>query len=304
MTGIPAGWYDDPLGSKEERYWDGSNWTSETRPLLSSTQADTTGGNSAGIDPRSNGDRTTRSSAVIPFLIGALLVMSAAALFLFLNRGSDVPTQPSPTDNSSVVPQTTTQPAATTEPAVETTLSASDEAAHTTTTRVVTTTSSLMEQNEEIRIAPSMMTATCQGNDGVEGDLATPVSYSVANLVDGVRSTAWRCSTNEVLAGSITIDLGAPVKLTSVSLLPGYDKVDPFNEVDRFIQNHRVAQVRWTFDDSSIIVDYVDSRDIQATQVDVTTQTIQLQVLDYWPSSGTLARDMIAFSEIALQGVR
>ena len=30
---VPAGWYPDATGQPCERYWDGENWTEETRPL-------------------------------------------------------------------------------------------------------------------------------------------------------------------------------------------------------------------------------------------------------------------------------
>ena len=30
---VPAGWYPDANGQPCERYWDGENWTEETRPL-------------------------------------------------------------------------------------------------------------------------------------------------------------------------------------------------------------------------------------------------------------------------------
>jgi len=30
---VPPGWYPDPNGAPSERYWDGNNWGSESRPL-------------------------------------------------------------------------------------------------------------------------------------------------------------------------------------------------------------------------------------------------------------------------------
>ena len=93
--------------------------------------------------------------------------------------------------------------------------------------------------------------------------------------------------------------------MTQLSLFGGYDKIDPCNGVDRYIQNHRVAQARWTFDDgSSVVGSYADVRRLQSIDVDVVTSTVTLQVEDYWPSSGTLARDMIAFSVIDVWGIR
>lgn len=305
MPDIPAGWYDDPLGSTEERFWDGSNWTNETRSPSSATKVSSTTDDFSSDNSTDEGHQPSRSrSGFVALLSAALVVMSAVATVLFLNRGSSPAAQTQRTTESSSVSTITVEAVTTTAPAVGTTTSGLAMTVTTTTAPPVTTTSGPIETVAQLRITPSMVTATCQGNDGLEGDLVTPVRYSAENLVDGVRSTAWRCATDEVLAGSIEIDLRVPTKLTEVSLIAGYDKVDPFNDVDRFIQNHRVARAKWTFDDSSVTVDYVDSRDVQSTEVDVTTQIVRLEILDYWPSSGTLARDMIAFSEIVLWGIR
>ncbi|NBU96097.1 MAG: DUF2510 domain-containing protein, partial [Actinobacteria bacterium] len=36
MTAVPAGWYPDPSGQFETRYWDGTAWTHHTaRPVNS-----------------------------------------------------------------------------------------------------------------------------------------------------------------------------------------------------------------------------------------------------------------------------
>ena len=32
--GSPAGWYPDPSGAEQYRYWDGRVWTGETRPMM------------------------------------------------------------------------------------------------------------------------------------------------------------------------------------------------------------------------------------------------------------------------------
>lgn len=151
---------------------------------------------------------------------------------------------------------------------------------------------------------PQMVTATCQGSNGVEGDLVTPVIYAPSNVVDNVPATAWRCNRNDVLSGSLFIRLDGPTRITRVGMVPGYDKLDPYNGVDRFTQNHRVARARWEFDDgTTVIVDYADNRQLQFADVDVLSSTVRVVVEDFWPSSGTLARDMIAISEIVLIGI-
>lgn len=42
---IDPGWYPDPKGQPQERYWDGHAWTEQTRPMVitlpkKSTQSD------------------------------------------------------------------------------------------------------------------------------------------------------------------------------------------------------------------------------------------------------------------------
>ena len=37
MAEHPAGWYRDPRGEAEQRYWDGSAWTDQTRPPVPPT---------------------------------------------------------------------------------------------------------------------------------------------------------------------------------------------------------------------------------------------------------------------------
>jgi hypothetical protein len=39
----------------------------------------------------------------------------------------------------------------------------------------------------------------------------------------------------------------------SVGLIPGYDKLDPCTQTDRFYELRRVTLVRWTFDDGTSI---------------------------------------------------
>ncbi len=33
MGAIDPGWYPDPKGTPQERYWDGHTWTDRTRPM-------------------------------------------------------------------------------------------------------------------------------------------------------------------------------------------------------------------------------------------------------------------------------
>ena len=73
-------------------------------------------------------------------------------------------------------------------------------------------------------------------------------------------------------------------------MIGGYVKVDPLTGVDRFPQNHRVRQVRWTFSDGTTVTqDLADSRNMQTIPVDVTTTTATMEILATYPPGGRSA---------------
>ena len=83
---------------------------------------------------------------------------------------------------------------------------------------------------------------------------------------------------------TLTFTFDGPTHLTSVGLIGGYVKVDPLTGVDRFPQNRRVKQVRWTFSDGSTVVqDLADSRSMQTINVDVTTTSATMEILATYP---------------------
>jgi len=51
-------------------------------------------------------------------------------------------------------------------------------------------------------------------------------TYEPAKAVEGRNDTAWRCP-GDTTGRTLTIDFGGPVQLTSVGLIPGYDKIEP-----------------------------------------------------------------------------
>jgi len=308
---VPPGWYPDPLRTADERFWDGDTWTQQTR----SEEGDQTGTTGAAVvvPPPPPVVRSTKSatSPLVLGLVGIAVAAVAAVVAVLLIGGSN-------SDTGEALPQTTLNFDATvpTE-ATETVPTTNDPTSSTATTVVPTadaagtepssTTSHPVESTAEAQalvIAPTMVSASCQGTNGVEGDLVTPVLYTPSNVVDDVPATAWRCDRAEVMNGALVIDLGRPVRIMRVGMVAGYYKVDAHNGVDRFIQNHRVARARWEFDDGqSVVVDYADDRRVQFAELDATTTVIRIVVEDYWPSSGTLARDMIAISEVDIWGV-
>lgn len=308
---VPPGWYPDPLQKADERFWDGDTWTQQTRSS-SDPQSDTSAAPVV-IPPPPPVVRPARraTSPLVLGLAGVAVAAAAAVIAVLLSGGAD-------SGPREVAPDVTLESEATVEESASLTTPTASEpttsrpvtpASPATSTDPATTTSASQTPTgavdaQPISLTPNMVSASCQGANGVEGDLVTPVLYTPSNVVDDIPNTAWRCDTAEVLSGALTIDLGRNVRITRLGMVAGYDKVDAYNGVDRFIQNHRVSRARWEFDNGqSVVVDYADDRRVQFAEVDVTTSAIRIVVEDFWPSSGTLARDMIAISEIDIWGV-
>lgn len=95
-------------------------------------------------------------------------------------------------------------------------------------------------------LRPRSVTATCQAPPGVDA-ANLPVTYGPANTLDGFGGTAWRCAGSAV-GQQLVFDFGRPVTLSSVGLVPGYDKIDPVDGTDRFGENRTVTGVTWRFD--------------------------------------------------------
>lgn len=322
---IPAGWYPDPTDPSAERYWDGTTWTTAVRAaaanpteVMSTTPVSSTPITTSAPTPDRSSGRSR--STVLVVLVVVLLLVNAAVLFLWFGGSGDervstatVATTPVASAAPATTVPTTKPPATTTPPAttppttapVPTTPPTAPPPPTTTPPPPPTTTIPQFTGTPGLlAIDPLRVSATCVGSPGEEAD-GTPVYYDPSNVVDGSRLTAWRCATADVLAGSLTIDFGRPVRLTQISLLPGYDKIDPVSGFDRFFQNHRVRGAEWRFSDGSGVTwSYTDTRTLQTISVDVVTTSITLRVLSSWPPIGENPRDFIAVSEIELRGIQ
>jgi hypothetical protein len=150
-------------------------------------------------------------------------------------------------------------------------------------------------------VTPRETAASCQAPNSEEAD-GTPIVFAPGNVLDNNPATAWRCAASDANK-SLTFTFDGPTHLTSVGLIGGYVKVDPLTGVDRFPQNHRVRQVRWTFDDGTTVTqDLADSRDMQSIDVDVTTSRATLQILSTYPPGGEGPRDMVPVAEVQFVG--
>jgi hypothetical protein len=288
------------------------------------------------------GGRPTRTSAsglkvrAVPVVVALLLAggFSGCAAAQDVVRLSTAPAPPvtSSAPSSSVTrPQitddrtsvATTQRALTTIATIGTTTPSATSAPTTTTTETSTTTpqtvppppppttplptSQPVDRSAATVVPVLSVEASCQAPDGFEAD-GSPVSFATSNMFDGDPRTAWRCPA-PAIGTQISIRLAGPIHLTSVGLIPGYDKIDPTSNVDRFFENFRVKTVRWTFDNgSSLSQTFDDSRELQRLAVDVVTTNITITIDDVYDSSYPVGnphrREFVPISEIQIVGVQ
>lgn len=158
---------------------------------------------------------------------------------------------------------------------------------------------------------PTGATADCSAPDSVDAANVTQ-SYEPAKAFDGKTETAWRC-TGDAAGKTIVIKFAAPVQLTSVGLIPGYDKIDPTDAANRFVQSRKVQRVKWTFDDGTSVESTPNGRrGMQTTPVSVRTGTVRMTIEQTTPGStitnnrgeALAALDTTAVSEIAFAGLQ
>lgn len=146
--------------------------------------------------------------------------------------------------------------------------------------------------------------STSTADDSVD-DEGIPVSFGPAKAVDGDPATAWRAAAGNGIGVELVLQLPAKCALTSVGLVPGYNKVDATTGKDRFRQNRRISRVAWTFaDGSSVIQDFKDDRTLQTMPVSTTTSSVRIKIVSSVPPEDVLdPRNFVAISEVSFQGV-
>ncbi len=115
------------------------------------------------------------------------------------------------------------------------------------------------------------MTASCQAPAGQDA-VGITVTYEPERTLDGRGETAWRCPGSAV-GERLTYDFGRPVTLVSVALVPGYDKIDDVDGLDRFTENRTITAVTWRFDDGT-----THRQDIGVPQRTLTSSSLEAPV--------------------------
>ena len=147
-------------------------------------------------------------------------------------------------------------------------------------------------------VRPAQVAASATAGSGQNscGDVTT---YDAAYTFDGDTATGWRVK-GDGAGASLTYTFAGPTRLGQVGLLPGYAKVDPCSQTDRFRQLRRVVRVRWTFaDGTSVEQSFAEDPSVQLAPVDVVTTTVRLEIL---ATTAGPDLDYTALSEVSFLG--
>ena len=143
-------------------------------------------------------------------------------------------------------------------------------------------------------------TVPSSANPGVDA-CGNDTTYGAANLLDGDQGSTWRTS-GDGAGLSIEIDLGGVRRVSNVGLIPGYAKRDACDGTDRFLQNRRIEEVRWTIGGQSFVQQF-NSNLARMQEIDLRDlpegSTVRLEILRTTEAGG---RDFTAISEISIRG--
>lgn len=145
-------------------------------------------------------------------------------------------------------------------------------------------------------------TAPVTAPDSTDQQTGEPVTFAVANMLDGDPTTAWRMP-GDGTGTELTFSFDEPVEVTEVGLINGYAKVYP--GYNGYQWNRRIVTVEWVFDDGSSVIQHLrSSRRVQSTSVGpTTTSTIRLRIVEVTPVPRVPApKDYTPISEIAIGG--
>lgn len=149
-----------------------------------------------------------------------------------------------------------------------------------------------------VSLRPDSISSSGAADPGIEAD-GSPITYVAENAIDGDSTTTWRID-GDGIGATLELTYATPVRVARLGLIPGYSKIDPTDGTDRFFENRRVLQVKYTFGDgSSVLQDFREQPVLQFTKVDVTTDSILITITQTTEHGG---RDFTPISEIQVKG--
>jgi serine/threonine protein kinase len=154
-----------------------------------------------------------------------------------------------------------------------------------------------------MRLQPLYIVASDYDSAGSVDAGNNPITYVPENALDADPSTAWR------VAGDgnqqwLEVRFGSPVTVAEIGIIPGYDKIDPYDNTDRFTQNRVVKSIQVEFSDGTkLTFTFAYDRQMQYIPASgIRTNTIRITVLDTYPPQSGNPRDFTPISEIEIIG--
>jgi hypothetical protein len=151
---------------------------------------------------------------------------------------------------------------------------------------------------ESVLLHPVTVTASITAPPSNDACL-NQVPFTADRVSDGDPETAWR-TIGDGVGETLTLQFGAPVRVTRVGLIPGYAKVDRCDGTDRFTENRRISRVLYRFSDGSTVPQRLQpTRQVQYVDVDAVTESLSVTIRGTTSHGG---RDATPISEIEVYG--
>ena len=137
-----------------------------------------------------------------------------------------------------------------------------------------------------VRLFPAWADATAERSAVNLRCTGMYTDYVAINLIDGDMDTGWGASRTDGAGEAITVGFDRPVRLTEVGMTPGYTKVGPRSDADcedvfAYPYNRFIVEVRYTFDDGSVVDQRFEDRgEMQMIPVDTTTSSVTITILE------------------------
>lgn len=132
-------------------------------------------------------------------------------------------------------------------------------------------------------------------------------TYEPEKAIDNLDDTAWRCG-GDGIGQSFAINFTSKVTLTSIGMVPGYAKTDPYDGADRYLQNRRISAVDYIFDDGITISREFDTDPLRRSMQSLSlpnVRTGRVMIIIRGSVAGGMTRgqqplNKVAISEIAI----
>lgn len=148
------------------------------------------------------------------------------------------------------------------------------------------------------KLSPESVAATSTAAPGIDAG-GNPIDYEAENTVDGQSATAWRTEGNGI-GQEILILFSSPVHICRLGIIPGYSKIDPYDNTDRFKENRVIEVVEYESPEcGNTRQSFSPSPRVQLVDLSCVTDTVVLRILSTSAHGG---RDFTAISEIEIYG--